>query len=134
MDFGAVSRLLELARGLDIPVIVVFIPSVPPSAHAPLWPRFSVLVDDALDLREQLRNEKYFMDAVHLNPSGHAYVGDVIAGEIDSRVSGSISKCPPTRASLGHDQIRLAAVWNGSRIRVTANFTTAGREESVSIR
>jgi lysophospholipase L1-like esterase len=96
MDFrknvSAVSRLLELARGLNIPVIVVFIPSVPPSAHAPLWPRFSVLVDDPLDLREQLRNEKYFMDGVHLNPSGHAFVGDVIAGEIDSRISGSIAK------------------------------------------
>jgi len=83
--------LLELARDRNIPAIVVFTPSVPSSAHAPLWPRFSALVDNPIDLREQLRDKKYFMDGVHLNPTGHAYVGDAIANEIDSRVSG-ISK------------------------------------------
>ena len=91
-NVAAVSRLLELARNRSIPAIVVFTPSVPSSAHAPLWPRFSVLVDNPVDLRQQLRDKKYFMDGVHLNPSGHAYVADVISGEIDSRVSGSISK------------------------------------------
>jgi hypothetical protein len=94
-NLDAFFELLSLGRSTGTHVIIVFVPSFPPSKDYKYWRMYEEQLPSPLDLRESLANDAYFRDGVHLSLAGHERVAQEISEELIRSWSGVVGAAEP---------------------------------------
>lgn len=80
-------QLSDLTKINNIDLLPVFIPAKqPPKNVKMIWAPFEKLLPDALDLRDMLNDDSFFMDNVHMTVKGHKLVGEKIYDRVNKHI------------------------------------------------
>lgn len=82
LNVDAILQLMDMCDKNNIGFLPVLIPSNPPQKTARSWRHFMKVLRKPLDLRDELNDDSFFVDKLHLSVKGHKYVGKRIHDRI----------------------------------------------------